>query len=106
MCDEAGCLKGATTNGGNGGCTNNLCTYPGLLAPSAWTDYGSGAGAGLVAINSDRAIAENLTGAWDRGECDQSRRAAGDCPPRANDKHSASINVHFRGKADIDLCVV
>jgi len=39
-------LKGP--QGGSGGCTNNLCTYPGLLAPFGWTDYGSGTGAGLV----------------------------------------------------------
>ena len=48
--------------GGKGGYTNNLSTYPGLLAPSGRTDYGSGTGAGLVAINSDRATAEKLTG--------------------------------------------
>jgi hypothetical protein len=41
-------LKGGDNHGGNGGCTNNLCTYPGLLAPSGWTDYGSGTGAVLV----------------------------------------------------------
>jgi len=27
---------------------SNLCTYPGLLARSGWTDYGSGIGAYLV----------------------------------------------------------
>jgi hypothetical protein len=26
--------------------------YPGLLAPSGWTDYGGGTGAGLVAFPS------------------------------------------------------
>jgi hypothetical protein len=46
-------------HGGNGGRTNILCTYPGLLAPSGWTDYGSGTDAGLVTINSNWAIAEN-----------------------------------------------
>jgi hypothetical protein len=35
-------------HGGNCGYTSNLCTYPGLLAPSGWTDYDSGTGAGLV----------------------------------------------------------
>ncbi|HEX8763175.1 MAG TPA: hypothetical protein VF733_05470, partial [Candidatus Saccharimonadales bacterium] len=35
-------------HGGNCGYTSNLCTYPGLLAPSGWTDYGSGTGADLV----------------------------------------------------------
>jgi ATP-dependent DNA ligase len=42
---------------------NNLSTYPRLLAPSGWTDYGSGTGVGLVAINSDRANAGKLKGA-------------------------------------------
>ena len=40
-------LKGGN-HGGNGGCTNNLRTFPGLLAPFCWTDYGSGTGAGLI----------------------------------------------------------
>ena len=46
-CNETGCLTGR--QGGDGGCTNNLCTYSGLLAPSGWTDYGSGTAAGLAA---------------------------------------------------------
>jgi hypothetical protein len=44
-------VKGSEKFGNHGvncGYTGNLCAYPGLLAPSGWTDYGSGTGAGLV----------------------------------------------------------
>src|SRR6516162_624560 len=43
-------LRRGGNHGANGGHTNNLCIYAGLLAPSGWTDYGSGTGAGLAAI--------------------------------------------------------
>jgi hypothetical protein len=84
LCDnnEAECLKGRQP-GGNGGCNNNLCTFPGLLALSGWTGYGSGTGADLVAINScssflyfrggarpaiERQVAHSRRGQADRGE--------------------------------------
>jgi hypothetical protein len=54
----------ARLTGGNGGCTINLCTCPGLLAPSGWTDYGSGTGAGLglsIRISSFGRIAAHQT---------------------------------------------
>src|SRR5262249_13665000 len=50
-------LKG-DNHGGNGGCTNNLRTFPGLLATSCWTDYGSGTGAGFLGTAMLSTIAE------------------------------------------------
>ena len=46
-------------HGGNCGYTSNLHTYPGLLAPSGWTDYGSGTGAGLVLGGQEQKIMAN-----------------------------------------------
>jgi len=46
-------------HGGNCGYTSNLRTYPGLLAPSGWTDYGSGTGAGLVLGGQEQKIMAN-----------------------------------------------
>jgi len=76
---EAECLKGDDP-GGNGGCANNLHTFPGLLAPFCWTDYGSGTGAGLVAINSDRArrrIAANIARHLSRFGREKGRQVGG-----------------------------
>src|SRR5262249_40962477 len=50
-------LKG-DNHGGNGGCTNNLRTFPGLLATSCWADYGSGTGAGFLGTAMLSTIAE------------------------------------------------
>jgi hypothetical protein len=47
------------THGGNCGYTSNFCTYPGLLAPSGWTDYGSGTGAGLMPGGQEQKIMAN-----------------------------------------------
>lgn len=45
-----GCGGGSSSNS----CTNNLCTYAGLLSPtSGWTDYGTGTGAGFVGALSN-----------------------------------------------------
>ena len=66
-------LKGGN-HGGNGGCTNNLRTFPGLLAPFCWTDYGSGTGAGLIVRARYRVKVKNPKAPAVKGEAEEDWR--------------------------------